>query len=277
MHLPAIDPQDRYQVLGLLGEGGLGQVFEAWDARLCRRIAIKRLKASARARPEGLWREARAGAALRHDSFVKIYALEGEGALQMLVMELVEGITLDRLARQGAPAPAVALDIVGQVAEAMAEAHAAGIIHGDIKPANLMVEPSGRVRILDFGEACRAAGPAWGGSSGTIPYLAPECLAGARPSAQGDIYSLGVVLYQLITGQRPFAGLAGLALAAAQLQSSSDAWPFPRHAGRGLRALVRAMTARSRALRLDSMGAVRQRIAALGQRPRKQGGRAGHH
>lgn len=266
MPAPAVEVQDRYHLLGLLGEGGFGQVYEAWDALLCRRIAVKRLKARpAGDRPDRLVREARFGASLKHACFVKVHSVEGDGPLQSIIMELVQGVTLSQLTRQHALGVALALDIVRQVAEAMEEAHAARLIHGDIKPSNLMLDTSGRARILDFGQACHAGLPGVGQfgydeASGTVAYLAPERLWGERPSEQSDVYSLGAVLYELIVGKRPFAELKGLALAAAHVQSSSACWPFPAQIPRPVAALVRALTARDLGQRLPSMRAVRDSI-----------------
>ncbi|GJI91262.1 protein kinase domain-containing protein [Duganella hordei] len=271
-----------YQLIRSLGEGGYGQVFEAWDGLLQRRVAIKRLKAvSAAHHPYRLLDEARAAASLRHPAFVKIYAFDDEAEEQSIVMELVEGQTLGQLIRDTALAPASALAIAGQIADAMREAHQAHLVHGDLKPSNLMYEPSGSVRILDFGLA-RQIDPlatqsaTTGQLHGTIAYLAPERLLGAAANPSSDIYAVGVVLYELLTGHRPLANLSGLALAAAQLQTSSEQWQFPPQLPPAVTALVQAMTARDPVLRLSSMQAVRAAIEALStgtalRRPRRIG------
>ncbi|PFH08511.1 serine/threonine-protein kinase [Collimonas sp. PA-H2] len=267
--LPATE---HYQFLRLLGEGGFGQVYEAWDAKLCRSIAVKRLKsASAPLRPDSLLQEARLAASLKHQAFVTVFSIDGDGAQQSIIMELVQGDTLRQLSQERPLSVSAALDIVAQIAEAMEEAHAAHLIHGDIKPSNLMVEASGKVRILDFGLA-RQIDPlateslAHEDTQGTIAYLAPERLQGERPGAPSDIYSLGVVLYELLTGERPFAQLNGLALAAAHVQSSSALWPFPPQIDAAVVALVRMMTARETARRPPSMRAVREAILAISGR-----------
>ncbi|HYD82214.1 MAG TPA: protein kinase [Paucimonas sp.] len=267
----ARETQHGYRLGRLLGEGGFGQVYEAWDIRLQRRIAVKRLKPLAgAASSDALIAEARIAASLRHAAFVKVFAIEGDGDRQAIVMEFVDGRTLRQHAQQAPLTESAALDIVHQVAQAMAEAHASGLVHGDIKPSNLMIEPAGRVRILDFGLARRVdyhatvtAMPAE--TPGTVAYMAPEILSGARPSEQSDIYALGVILYELLAGTRPFLHLNGLALAAALVQTSSQAWEFPAPASASAIALVRAMTARDIGRRLSSMDMVCEQIATLRQ------------
>ncbi|MES2318306.1 MAG: protein kinase [Pseudomonadota bacterium] len=260
-----------YKLVRKLGEGGFGEVYQAWDARLERHVAIKRLKSQAlSSHPGHLLDEARMAASLRHPAFVRIFSIDGDGGQHSIVMEYVEGSTLRQLA-QGQPMPeAHVLDIVRQVASAMEEAHASKLIHGDLKPSNLMLDATGAVRILDFGLASRidpdaTQSVAFDQTEGTVAYLAPELLLGARQNPQSDIYALGVVTYELLTGARPFAHLGGLALAAAHIQSSSDLWVFPPEVSASAAALVRAMTARDLGRRLASMGAVGQ--AANGRSP----------
>lgn len=248
-----------FKLVRMLGEGGFGQVYQAWDSRLERKVAIKRLRPQLlSSRPENLLDEARMAASLRHPAFVRIFSIDGDAALQSIIMEFVEGRTLrEVMAGSGVPEAQVGA-IVRQVAEAMEEAHAAKLIHGDIKPSNLMLDESGAVRILDFGlarkmdpDATEAVAPE--AVQGTIAYLAPELMMGTQPNPQSDIYALGVVMFELLTGARPFAHLSGLALAAAHIQSSSDLWVFPPHTPPALLALVRAMTARDPARRLATM------------------------
>lgn len=258
-----------YELRGSLGEGGFGRVYQAWDPALQRTVALKCLKtANHHAAPDTLIGEARRAASLRHRAFVKIFAFQEWNDIQAIVMELVPGTTLRAHIGSAAPDVALALDIVDQVADAMAEAHGAGLIHGDLKPTNLMLEPSGAVRILDFGLARKvdplatdlAAGPDDGA---TVAYTAPERLMGCPLSRGSDIYALGVVLYEFLVGERPFATLSGLALAAAHVHTTSESWPFPASTDRSLVELVRRMTAHDPARRLPSMDAVRERIAVL--------------
>lgn len=258
-----------YLLGGRLGEGGFGEVFEAWDQKLLRRVAIKRLKnPSGLPQPESLIKEARLAASLQHAAFVKIHALEEDGDSQSIVMELVPGVTLRELIRTGLPDEGRALSIALQVAEAMREAHGSGLIHGDLKPSNLILEPAGKVRILDFGLASKGDPQVTSSLTqtdpqGTIAYMAPERLLGGLPSPRSDIYALGVLLYELAGGARPFATLSGLALAAAHMQSSSAEWPYAETMRPAVVRLIRAMTAREPTQRTGSMQEVCAQISAL--------------
>lgn len=259
----------QYELRSRLGEGGFGVVFEAWDSKLQRRVAIKRIKDGASDDPVS---EARLAASLHHAAFVKVHAIADDGINQAIVMELVPGITIKNAIESASVDLPTALDWVGQVADAMHDAHASGLVHGDLKPSNLMVEPGARVRILDFGLALRYDALATRSvpvaqAVGTIAYMAPERLLGARPDARSDIYALGVILYELAGGTRPYAGLNGLALAAAHMQSSSASWSYPDSASAPLVALIRAMTERAPQQRLGSMAEVRRRLRDLGRLP----------
>jgi serine/threonine-protein kinase len=257
-----------YEFQSCLGEGGFGQVFAAWDSKLRRNVAIKRLKHRSDAMPGGdLLKEAQLAASLQHAAFVKIYALEDDDDSQSIVMELVRGQTVKQLLASGPLDARQACDIVRQIAEAMQEAHDADLIHGDLKPSNLMLDPSGAVRILDFGLAAQGDAAATtslmhADPQGTIAYMAPERLLGVPLRRQSDIYALGVILYELLTGARPFAELSGLALAAAHMQSSSAQWPFPADLSPALVQLVWAMTAKESAQRLQDMRQVCVQLAA---------------
>ncbi|GAB3258189.1 protein kinase domain-containing protein [Chitinimonas naiadis] len=258
-----------YALRRRLGEGGFGEVFEAWDTRLCRSVAVKRLKLlSDSFRPDQLMTEARLAASLDHEAFVDIFAIDDHDNSQFIIMEMVPGSTLQVFIREQHPNEHQALEIVAQIAAAMEQAHASGLIHGDLKPSNLMVEPSGRIRILDFGLARQIDPLATGSSSqtgqeGTIAYMAPERLLGNPPDMGSDIYALGVILYELIAGERPFAGLHGLALAAAHMQSMPEQWPLPESVTPACRALIHELVARDPTLRPASMQLVRQQIQAV--------------
>ena len=257
-----------YEVRRLLGEGGFGHVFEAWDAKLCRSVALKRLKPQADVlHPEKLINEARLAASLRHSAFVRIFAIEGQGTGQSIVMELVEGQTLGQFMHGGKADLQSALDIAYQIADAMDEAHAMDLVHGDLKPSNLMLEANGKVRILDFGLARHIDPQATQTTTlcdlqGTIAYMAPERLMGRLPDTRGDVYALGAMLYEMLAGQRHFAHLNGLALAAAHMQAT-EPWPdLPETVPPAINALVRAMTAHDPAERPRTMRAVREAIGA---------------
>ncbi|WP_215410056.1 serine/threonine-protein kinase [Janthinobacterium sp. JC611] len=257
-----------YEVRRLLGEGGFGHVFEAWDTKLCRSVALKRLKPQADVlHPAKLINEARLAASLKHAAFVRIFAIEGQGTGQSIVMELVEGQTLGQFMHSGKADLQGALDIAYQIADAMDEAHAMDLVHGDLKPSNLMLEADGKVRILDFGLARHIDPQATQTTTlcdlqGTIAYMAPERLMGRLPDTRGDVYALGAMLYEMLAGQRHFAHLNGLALAAAHMQAT-EPWPdLPETVPPAINALVRAMTAHDPAERPRTMRDVREAIGA---------------
>jgi serine/threonine-protein kinase len=266
---------EHYELRARLGEGGFGEVYEAWDTRLHRSVAIKTIRHGVAASTD-LVREARLAASLRHAAFVKVHAVEDNGVRQFIVMELVRGRTLKQILQDEAVPLPTALDWVGQMAQAMRDAHASGLVHGDIKPSNLMIDQDGRVRILDFGLALRqdalatetvslgeVAATGQTDPQGTIAYMAPERLQGATPDPRADVYALGVILYELVCGKRPFATLHGLALAAALVQTSSDGWDYPETLDAPMIALIRAMTARQPEQRLDTMHEALRRMAEL--------------
>jgi tetratricopeptide (TPR) repeat protein/TolB-like protein len=203
-----------YQVTELLGAGGMGEVYRATDTKLGRDVAIKVLPAEFSASPERLRRfeqEARLLAALNQPNIGAIYGLEDADGVRGLVLELVEGPTLaDRLAA-GPIALTEALSIARQIAEALAAAHDKGIVHRDLKPANVKVTPQGVVKVLDFGIAKPSAGDSVnfdtreGVILGTAAYMSPEQTRGQSVDARTDIWAFGCVLYEMLTGQTPFA------------------------------------------------------------------------
>jgi serine/threonine protein kinase len=214
-----------YKIEAMLGAGGMGQVFCARDTRLGRIVAIKVLPHDKVADPERKRRflqEARAVSALNHPNIVTLHDIASDNGIDYLVMEYVEGKSLDKLIpSKGLPLPE-ALDYAVQIASALAAAHAAGIVHRDIKPGNAVVTAEGQVKVLDFGLAKLMERPAPGPEGetqtqkselteagtvmGTVAYMSPE-QASARPlDHRTDIFSLGVVLYEMIAGKRPFRG-----------------------------------------------------------------------
>ena len=261
--------QFRHYRLGRqLGAGGFGEVREAWDDTLQRRVAIKRLKtAGLPGHPGSLLQEARLAASLEHPAFVKIYSIEADGAGHAIVMELISGLTLRELIARGPIATARVFDLVAQAAAAMQAAHDRGLVHGDLKPSNLMVDDAGKLRILDLGLAFHDDAQATTSvmqldQQGTIAYMAPECLLGKPSSRLSDVYALGVLFYEMICGERPFASLSGLALAAAHMQSSSATWVFPASTPAPLIELIRSMTARQPEQRLGGMEEVGAGLAS---------------
>ena len=205
-----------YRVLRLLGTGGMGDVFLAFDARLQRRVAIKRIRSDGPASPrarERFRREAAAAAGLSHPAIVHVYDILAEESGEAIVMEYVEGQTL---AQARARAPLTVRQTVGigrQVAEGLAAAHAVGLIHRDLKTQNVMLTPSGQAKILDFGVAKRLRRPpddnsltAEGAVPGTLRSMSPEQAQGSTLDERSDLFSLGVLLYEVCTGRPPFQG-----------------------------------------------------------------------
>jgi serine/threonine-protein kinase len=209
-----------YEVHSVLGRGGMGVVLKAFDPALRRFVAIKVLGSHLAANPEyrqRFLREARSAAAVRHEHVVGIHAVDDSGALPFLVMEYVEGTTLQGRLDPGVPLElSEILDFGVQLAEGLAAAHARGLIHRDIKPANILLDATGRaVRIADFGLA-RAADDTGltqsGVIAGTPQYMAPEQARGEAVDHRADLFSLGSVLYALCTGKPPFQGGAAVAV-----------------------------------------------------------------
>src|SRR5262249_49674960 len=206
-----------YRLINLLGAGGMGEVWRAEDLRLLREVAIKILSDAIANDPE--WkarflREARTIAQLNHPNIATIYAIEQEGDKVFIVMELIEGESVTSILARGPMEPREAVRIVRQVAEALEEAHAKGIVHRDIKPDNVIVSRR-NAKVLDFGIAKQIGGPAsrdtpaltqGGMIVGTPYYMSPEQALGKTLDQRSDIFSLGVVLYEMLAGHRPFAG-----------------------------------------------------------------------
>jgi CheY-like chemotaxis protein len=204
---------DAFQVLSLLGAGGMGQVLEAEDRVLGRRVALK--VAHRNVDPSWLRQEARALASVRHPSLLQVYGFGTSGGLDYLVLERIFGVDLGSfIARRtdaGEPlAIADALDILLRIAEALAEIHSAGLVHFDMKPSNVMLAPKGRVVLMDFGLArAESAVERLRTLQGTPTYMAPEVIRAAvdpRLAFLVDAYALGVLAFELFTGTAPFGG-----------------------------------------------------------------------
>ena len=222
-----------YDVLSLLGSGGMGKVYRAHDSRLKRDIALKVLQLDspdARVRFE---REARAVAALNHPNIVTIHSVEEVDGIPFLTMELVEGEPLSAHISSGGMPLGRVLDLAIPIAEALAAAHRKGIIHRDLKPGNIMTTAEGHVKILDFGLAkALSALPSDvltidqtqpGITLGTIAYLSPEQARGEMLDQRSDLFSFGIVLFEMASGRRPFAGESDLAVLAAILDRPAPA------------------------------------------------------
>ena len=219
-----------YEIQALLGSGGMGEVYRAQDPRLRRTVALKVLNAEFAADPERrarFEREAQSVAALNHPNIVTIYSVEEAGGVLFLTMELVEGQPLsDLIVKGGLPLGRI-LPLVIPLADAVSAAHQKGITHRDLKPANVMVTADGRVKVLDFGlaklmEPSPVAPSASGLPTtletgegrivGTMAYMSPEQAEGRSVDQRSDIFSLGVILFELATGERPFRGDTSVSL-----------------------------------------------------------------
>jgi serine/threonine protein kinase/tetratricopeptide (TPR) repeat protein len=248
---PALEPGQRvgpYEIVSFLAAGGMGEVYRARDTRLKRDVALKILPESVAANRERIARferEAELLASLNHPCIANIYGVEEDHGTRAIVMELVEGETLaDRIAAHPSGLPVVeALSIAQQITEALQAAHEKGIVHRDLKPANVKITVGGTVKVLDFGLAT-AAGDSRenltrsGALLGTPRYMAPEQLAGDPTDARTDIYAAGLVLFEMLTGRPPFAGISMLARLEAILKSEPPNLP-PPHARSHLNYIVR--------------------------------------
>jgi eukaryotic-like serine/threonine-protein kinase len=256
----------RYRLEASIGTGGMAEVFRGQDTTLDRQVAIKVLAPQFARDPsfvERFRREAQAAARLNHPNIVNVYDTGVDDDTNYIVMEYVEGRTLaEYLAGGGRLAPAKAAEIAEKVAEALAAAHAQGVIHRDIKPANIMVTRDGRVKVMDFGIARLVAGPdtveQTAAVLGTAAYLSPEQAQGQTVDARSDLYSLGIVLYEMVTGSPPFTGDSAMAVAYKHVQetplppSSLNADVPPR-----LDAVVMRALAKNPANRYQSAGEFR--------------------
>jgi tetratricopeptide (TPR) repeat protein len=276
MPVPQIgDRLAQYEILSAIGAGGMGYVLRARDTRLRRDVAIKVLAPERAADPEmraRFEREARSVAALAHPGVVAIYELAKVDDLPFIVMECLEGTNLRQRIEAG-PLPChTAIDIVTQVADALGAAHAAGIVHRDLKPENVFLTRSGSVKILDFGLARRAVGPYDTGDLsltgphmliGTIRYMSPEQARGETSTTASDVFSAGVLLYELITGRHPFEANSVVGLLHAVMHDAPTT-PFslnPAIPG-GLEALILQMLAKDH-LRRPNASTVASRLRQI--------------
>jgi serine/threonine-protein kinase len=205
----------RYEILGEIGRGAMGVVYRARDPELDRVVAIKTidiaLEESEKAQYEARFRqEARAAAGLNHPNIVTVHDIGRSGDIAFMAMEYIEGAELRALLEPGKPlAPAQAIAIAAQIAEGLAYAHGHGVVHRDVKPRNIMVLPQGLIKITDFGIArmrSAAAQTQAGTLMGSPRYMSPEQVSGQRADHRSDLFSLGIVLYEMLAGAPPFAG-----------------------------------------------------------------------
>ncbi len=210
-----------YQIRSVLGEGGMGKVYLAEDTKLRRNVALKFVPDARNGNEDGrrrLLREAQAAAALDHPNICAIYEVGEADDQRYIAMQYIEGETLEARMAKGKLSPEDSMIVASQVADALAEAHAHNIVHRDIKPSNVMLTSRGQVKVLDFGLAKTASTASVkpdeaetrrilttpGMILGTVPYMSPEQLRGQPVDARSDIFSFGVVLYEMLTGQAAF-------------------------------------------------------------------------
>ena len=258
----------RYELVSRIAIGGMGEVWEATDHVIGRTVAIKILKDEYMGDPGFLERfraEARHAALVNHEGIASVFDYGEENGSAFLVMELVPGEALSTiLEREGSLSTDKTLDIVAQTAAALQAAHAAGLVHRDIKPGNLLITPDGRVKITDFGIA-RIADQvpltATGQVMGTVQYLSPEQASGHPASPATDIYSLGIVAYECLAGKRPFTGESQVAIAMAQINDAPP--PLPATIAEPVRNFVMSMIAKKPEDRPATASAVARAATAL--------------
>jgi tetratricopeptide (TPR) repeat protein len=201
---------DRYEILKLLGEGGMGAVYKATDLELNRTVALKIIRPELASRPEVLQRfkqELILARKITHRNVIRIFDLGVTDQMKFITMEYVEGRDLESYLRESRPSPREAVNILRQVCEALEAAHSEQVVHRDLKPQNIMMDETGRVHVMDFGLARSVEGDALtrtGAFMGTPAYMSPEQAKGIPVDARSDIFALGIIFYELLTGEVPF-------------------------------------------------------------------------
>jgi serine/threonine protein kinase len=245
---------DRFRITRGLGRGGMGEVYSAEDTALGRNVALKflALEAAPSEAVEQVTREARAASALNHPNIVTVHEVIRYGETPVIVMELIDGTALRTLC--GTPQPLRQILHLGrQIAEALAAAHAHGIVHSDIKPENIFVRPDGYIKVLDFGLARPLGGESLSSSDavhgGTLRYMSPGQAHGEPATTASDIFSFGLVLYELATGQHAFPNHSPLGVLYAMMANEPAAAPLEHCVPPRLRSLILSMLAKDPALR----------------------------
>jgi serine/threonine protein kinase len=277
----------RYRLQRLIATGGMGQVWEAVDSRLGRRVAVKVLKAEFSEDSEFIERfrvEARTTAMLNHPGIASVHdygetQMDGEGRTAYLVMELVNGEPLNSvLKRTGRLSLRHTLDLLEQTGRALQVAHAAGLVHRDVKPGNILITPTGQVKITDFGiaKAVDAAPVTQTGMvMGTAQYIAPEQALGHDATPSSDVYALGVVGYEAVSGKRPFTGEGALTVAMKHIKEAPP--PLPSDLPPNVRELIEITLVKNPGMRDRSGGPFADAVAAVraGRRPPRPNQAAG--
>ena len=272
-----------YEIVAPLDAGGMGVVYRAHDTALQRDVALKMLPERFASDPERLarfQREAQVLASLNHPNIAQIYGLAGTGASRCIVMELVEGDTLEERLRHGPIPIEEALPIAKQIAEALEAANERAIVHRDLKPANIKQTPEGQVKVLDFGLAKALTGPPTGESLsnsptlsmagtqagvilGTAAYMSPEQAKGKDADHKSDVWSFGCVLYEMLTGARAFDGDDVTEVLAAVIRSEPDWRKLPVETPPEIRRLLRRCIVKDRRERLPHIAMARLDIICL--------------
>src|SRR3990170_4617579 len=285
-----------YEILALIGVGGMGEVYQAHDTKLGRDVAIKVLPeqfARDSDRLARFRREAHVLASLNHPNIAAIYGLEDSGEVHYLVLEFVPGDTLaQQLAREGPLQVEEALNICRQIADALEAAHEKPIVHRDLKPANVKVTPEGVVKVLDFGLAKAYADDPTETVSGTAPtltmtptmpgvimgtaaYMSPEQARSKKVDKRADIWAFGCVLYELITGKQAFPGETLAEIIASILKGEPDWQALPAATPMQVRDLLRRCLKKDKPLRLRDAGDARLEIQEALSAPAETAGAKG--
>lgn len=270
-----------FEILERLGLGAMGEVYRARDLKLGREVALKTVRSPERASDAVLARfrrEAQALAAVNHPNIAAIYSLEETPECMFLVMELVPGQTLTDLMRSGLLPPRLIVNLALQIADGLAAAHNKGIVHRDLKPSNIKITPEGRVKLLDFGLAKSLLGTPWGEETradpghhvtqegvilGTPAYMSPEQAAGKPVDKRTDIWSFGVILFEMCAGVLPFTGETTLSTIALVLEREPDWNRLPRATPQRLRDLIQRCLRKDPSRRLQDIGDARLELEAL--------------
>jgi serine/threonine protein kinase len=271
----------RFQIIRSLGKGGMGEILLAREVKLGREVAIKSISADSQRDSDAkarFRREARAAARLDHVNIRAIYEIAEENGREFIVMEYVDGVTLDQLLRMKPLALDRVIDIAAQIADGMAAAQGQRIVHLDIKPGNIMIDRSGRVKILDFGLArvCPAAGKSQAPEDrgdrelaekgivlGTAAYISPEQARGLDLDGRSDIFSYGVVLYELIENRNPFAAAEDVVTLYNVLHREVR---FSRRVPAALRTIVQKAVRKDREQRYKDFREIKKDLLALPKR-----------
>ena len=270
---------NRYRIERLVGEGGMGKVYLAHDTVLERKVAIKMLPENVQHQPharERLRREALAAAALDHPFICKIHEVGEDEGRSFIVMEFIEGRTLNRVARDGGLSPRQLLDCANEIVQALEEAHRRGIVHRDLKPSNLMLTVHGHVKVLDFGLAKQVDAPQPGDDAvtqkaltepgmtvGTTAYMSPEQVLGSPLDARSDVFSLGTVLHEMASGRHPFQKATALDTMAAILRDPPASTVGDLDIVPGFGHVVHRMLAKACSERYQTMGELRAALETL--------------